>query len=208
MCYRTEIKSNLKNIAKRFNATFDSNNTPILGEEINGFSYPATPVITNQNPDTISSDIHWGLVPLFAKDDSIKKNTLNARIETLEELPSFRDAVNNRCLIIATGYYEWHWNDEKGKTKTKHLIKSANDEIFAFAGIYSSWVNPQTGALFKSYAMVTTTANKTMSYIHNHKLRMPVMLKSSDEKAWLDLNHSVSEFAFPNYDLGLIAFSI
>jgi len=208
MCYRIQINTGIEDIAKRFNARFSANDALVLGEEINGFAYPATPVITNQDPEIIATDFHWGFIPHYAKDNSIRKNTLNARIETLDEKAVFSEAVENRCLIIATAYYDWRWLDEKGKNKQKHIIHSNNDEIFTFAGIYSTWKDPQTNQLLNTYAIVTTAANETMSYVHNHKLRMPVMLKSSDEKAWLDSRNSYSDFAFPTYDPGLIAFAI
>ena len=73
---------------------------------INGFSHPQTAVIIHKEKEIIQP-LQWGLIPHWAKDDSIKKYTLNARIETLSEKPSFRDAIKNRCLILADGYYEW-----------------------------------------------------------------------------------------------------
>lgn len=208
MCYRIQINTGLEDIAKRFNATFESSEDIVLGNEVNGFAYPATPVITDENPNIITSDIHWGFIPHYAKDNSIRKNTLNARIETLSEKPVFSEAVDNRCLIVATAYYDWRWLDEQGKKKEKHIIHSANDEIFTFAGVYSTWNDPQTNQVLKTYAIVTTAANKTMSYVHNHKMRMPVMLKQSDEAAWLDSANHYSDFAFPKYDPGLMAFPI
>jgi putative SOS response-associated peptidase YedK len=208
MCYRIQINTGIEEIAKRFNAHFSEVDEVALGIEINGFAYPATPVITNENPEIVTTDMHWGFVPHYAKDDSIRKNTLNARIETLSEKAVFSEAVENRCLIVATGYYDWRWLDEKGQNKQKHIIHSTNDEIFSFAGIYSAWKDPQTNQVLRTYAIVTTAANETMSFVHNHKLRMPVMLKSSDEKAWLDSSNSYSDFAFPKYDPGLIAFTM
>jgi putative SOS response-associated peptidase YedK len=59
----------------------------------------------------------WGLIPNWAKDDSIRKNTLNAKIETIHEKPSFRDVIQHRCLVLIDGFYEWKWLDEKGKHK-------------------------------------------------------------------------------------------
>lgn len=208
MCYRTQINASIKQIAKRFNANATSDADILLGNEINGFTHPATPIITNEAPTIIATQYHWGLIPNFAKDNTIRKNTLNARIETLDEKPAFREALQNRCLVIATGYYDWHWNDEQGKTKQKYLIHSANNEIFAFAGIYTTWTDPQTSEIIKSYAIVTSPANKTMAYIHNSKLRMPVMLNKGDEAAWLDSSNSHANFAFPKYDATLLAFPV
>ena len=49
----------------------------------------------------------WGLLPTWAKGKSFRKNLLNAKIETIKELPSFRGSVNNRCLVLVDGFYEW-----------------------------------------------------------------------------------------------------
>jgi putative SOS response-associated peptidase YedK len=131
---------------------------------------------------------------------------LNAKIETVFEKPSFRDVLQNRCLIIATAFYEWRWNDEKGKTKQKFQI-NAETEIFAFAGLYSNWTNPENGDILKTYTMLTTEANATMQYIHNHKKRMPIILKQDDEQNWLNGNLAIEKIAFP-YECNLVGFEV
>ncbi len=134
-------------------------------------------------------------------------NCINARIESIDEKASFKNITHNRCLIIASAYYEWHWNDEKGKSKDKYQINSQDDEIFTFAGLYSSWTDPLTNEIKNTYTMVTTKANGLMQYIHNHKLRMPIMLKRQDESAWLDQSVKIEDFAFP-YQGNLVGFQI
>ena len=146
---------------------------------------------------------NWGLIPFWAKNDTLKKSTLNARIETLAEKPAFRNSVENRCLVIANGYYEWQWLDEKGKQKQKYLITPAKEELFAFAGIYSRWKDPQTGNDINTYSIVTTRANELMSEIHNNKERMPVILRPTDRQAWLE-GAAHEDFAFP-YEVELRA---
>src|SRR5690606_7300499 len=91
-----------------------------------------------------------------------------ARIETLEEKPSFRNSIKNRCLIPATNFYEWKWLDEKGKKKEKFNI-GTDEELFAFAGLYSVWNNPQNGQQMLTYTILTTEANGLMAEIHNNK---------------------------------------
>ena len=98
---------------------------------------------------------------------------------------SFKNAIQNRCLILADGFYEWQWLDEKGKKKQKHLVTLKNDDLFAFAGIYSVWINKITGEIRDTYSIVTTEANELMSEIHNSKKRMPVILSEEREKDWL-----------------------
>jgi len=195
MCYRTKLNAVLKDIESTFKARFIEPESYTPMDEINGFSFMKTPVITDENQGGIEM-FNWGLIPFWAKDDKIRKMTLNARIETLKEKPAYRNSVINRCLVIANGYYEWQWLDPKGKEKKKYLITPKDQELFAFAGIYSSWKNPQNQELVNSYSILTTDANELMSEIHNSKKRMPVVLKKEDRKNWLS-GDEVLNFSFP-----------
>ncbi len=127
----------------------------------------------------------WGLIPRWAKDDSIQQNTLNAKIETIHEKPSFRDVIQKRCLVLIDGFYKWKWLDEKGKHKQKYLITLPTHEAFACAGLYSHWRNKNTGETINTYTILTTEANELMSEIHNSKKRIPVIIHSSNEQSWL-----------------------
>ncbi|UJH92137.1 SOS response-associated peptidase [Antarcticibacterium sp. 1MA-6-2] len=171
MCYRTKLNAKIKDLEKTFDAKFIEPEAHTPREEINAFDFCRTPVITNENPEEINL-YHWGLIPQWAKDENIKKMTLNGKIETVTEKPAFRNSVKNRCLILADGYYEWQWLDAKGKNKQKYLIYPKDQKIFAFAGIYSSWIHPENGDLINSYTILTTEANETMAKIHNTKKRM------------------------------------
>lgn len=194
MCYRTKLNAVLKDIESTFNARFIEPESYTPMDEINGFSFMKTPVITYENQGKIEM-FNWGLIPFLAKDDKIRKMTLNARIETLKEKPAYRNSVNHRCLVIANGYYEWKWVDPKGIEKKKYLITPKDQELFAFVGIYSSWKNPENHELVNSYAILTTDANELMREIHNSKKRMPVVLKKEDRKNWLS-GDEVLNFAF------------
>lgn len=202
MCFRTRLNAKITEIEKAFEAQFTEPELYHPQEEINGFDFSTNPVITNFSPGEILF-YNWGLIPFWAKNENLKKSTLNARIETLSEKPAFRNSVENRCLIIADAYYEWQWLDEKGKKKQKYLITSAEEEIFAFAGLYSHWTHPETGANRGTYTIITTRANKLMSAIHNNKQRMPVLLHPRDRQAWLE-GASHHNFAFP-YEVELQA---
>ena len=202
MCYRTKLNSKLQSIEKTFDAQFIDPESYSPREEINAFEFLKTPVITDENPGEIEM-FNWGLIPFWAKDDKIKKMTLNAKIETATEKPAFRNSVGNRCLIIANGYYEWQWLDTKGKQKQKYSIQPKGQDIFAFAGIYSHWRNPQNNELVNSYSILTTEANELMGEIHNNKKRMPVVLREEDRSNWLS-GKDISSFAFP-YEVDLDA---
>lgn len=205
MCFYTQQTAIFEEIETRFSAKVDNRDRFMKSDFVNGFSYPNLPIIVDKTPNIISTNYIWGLIPSWSKDSEIRKNTLNARIETVEEKPSFKNSINNRCLIVVTGYYEWRWLDEKGKEKEKYLINSQEDEIFCLAGLYSKWLNPNSGELLDTYAILTTEADKTMQYVHNHKKRMPVMLNKEDEKKWLDDSNQIKDFAYPNYQPNLIA---
>lgn len=175
MCFFTQQNASIKNLKERFNKEIDDTESLYQSNIINGFLYPNLPIILDKNADIITSDYTWGLLPVWAKNEDFRKHTLNARIETVNEKPSFKNVTNNRCLIIATGFYEWHWNDAKGKTKEKYQINLKDESIFTFAGLYSKWVSPDNGEIKKTYTMLTTQANEIMSFVHNHKKRMPVV---------------------------------
>lgn len=103
--------------------------------------------------------------------------TLNARIETAFEKPSFREAMRyQRCIIPADAFYEWQ---HVGKDKIKYRIHT-DQEIFAFAGIWDSWQD------WKGFSILTMPANPLMARIHNTAQRMPFILKPENEMKWLD----------------------
>lgn len=202
MCFHSKQSREATEVENRFDAKIDNITIFKPQVNINGFDYPSTPIILDENPKIITH-YNWGLIPSWSKDDEIKKFTLNARIETVDEKPSFRNSVNKRCLVIANGFYEWQWLDSKGKNKNKFEIGIGNDELFAFAGLYSQWIDTITGEIKNTYTIVTTEANPLMAEIHNIKKRMPIILKQEDEKKWLE-HQPIQEFAFP-YEVNLVA---
>ena len=148
----------------------------------NGFSHPIINVVTEENPNDLQHFM-WGLIPSWAKNDDIKKYTLNARYETLKTKPSFKTA--KRCLIFADGFYEWKWLDKQGKKKQKYLIELPNSELFSFAGLYDQWINKQTGEIINSCSIITTEAKCVMREIHNSKMRMPMIIENNQMEDWL-----------------------
>ena len=156
----------------------------------NGFSHPNINVVTDENPKDLQHFM-WGLIPSWAKDDDIKKYTLNARYETIKTKPSFKNA--KRCLIFADGFYEWKWLDKQGKKKQKHLIELPNSELFSFAGLYDQWVDKQTGEIINSCSIVTTEAKGIMREIHNSKMRMPLIIENNKMEDWLE-NREINLF--------------
>jgi putative SOS response-associated peptidase YedK len=202
MCFHTIQNKLAVQIERRFKAEMRDKNEFVSSADVNGFTFPKTPVITNEHPEIIEC-YNWGLIPHWANDDHIKSMTLNARVETVNDKPSFRDVVSQRCLVIANGFYEWQWLDYKGNKKVKYEIGIDNEELFAFAGLYSHWTDTQTGEIKNTYTILTTEANPLMAEIHNYKKRMPIILHPEDESRWLN-RAPIEEFAFP-YAVDLMA---
>ena len=125
----------------------------------------------------------WGLIPSWAKDTKIGYRTINARGETVFEKPAFRSAARKRrCLMPASGFYEWRKDGPEKTAKTPHWIHLKNGSPFAFAGLWEQWVSPD-GEAVDSCSIVTTTANDLVREIHE---RMPVILPTSAYERWLD----------------------
>lgn len=195
MCFYSKLTQDALKVANRFKAKFTDENLYTPREIINGFEHSANPIITNRNTSVIQF-FNWGLIPENNYDFNIRKLTLNARIETIDKVNSFKNILTNRCIIPADGFYEWKHISNRGKTvKEKYLITSADDEIFSFAGLYSSWLL-NDGQYINTYSILTTEANELMSEIHNTKKRMPVILRSGDEMNWLD-GQDYRDFSLP-----------
>ncbi len=201
MCFFAQLSKSPAQLESRFDAVFPESKDYQSGM-YNGFAYPKTPIITAEDPKNICL-AHWGLIPHWAKEADIRKYTLNARVETVKQKPSFRDSVKRPCLILADSFFEWQWLDEKGKKKQKYQIGLPNGEAFGFAGLYSRWSNPLTGELRTTYTILTTHANELMARIHNTKKRMPIIVAPGGELEWLSeglskgVHDSVSLHATP-----------
>jgi putative SOS response-associated peptidase YedK len=136
------------------------------------------PTIVSQSPNHIVM-MKWGLVPFWAKDPRMGNKLINARAEGITNKPAFRASVKRkRCLVPATGFYEWKKIDGG---KVPHYVHMRDDSFFAFAGLYDNWRGPN-GSELVSFTIVTTSPNAMMKKIHN---RMPVILRQEDEGLWL-----------------------
>lgn len=124
----------------------------------------------------------WGLVPRWVKDPREFPLVINARVETMADKPTFRDALKHgRCIIPASGYYEWHTNPDK--SKQPYYITLADDRPMALAGLYATWEGPE-GELVDSVATITVPANGQLSPIHD---RMPAILDGQAIDDWLNV---------------------
>ena len=127
------------------------------------------------------AELHWGLVPFWAKDKQIGNRMINARAETAAEKPSFRNAfAKRRCLIVADGFYEW--KGVKGD-KQPYYFTLPDGSPFGFAGLWEEWKggDASSGA-YRSCAVITTEASESVRAIHH---RMPVILRPEMHASWL-----------------------
>ncbi|KAB2338417.1 SOS response-associated peptidase [Cytobacillus depressus] len=180
MCGRFTLTATFEQIIDRFDIE------QFIQEDLFSPSYNVAPSqsvlsVINDGSKNRLGFLRWGLIPSWAKDEKIGYKMINARAETLNEKPSFRNAYKNRrCLIIADSFYEWKRHDDQMKTPMRIKLKS--DELFAMAGIWEQWKSPQGKSIF-TCSVITTTPNELVKDVHD---RMPAILKPENEKIWLD----------------------
>lgn len=183
MCFHSKQSKDAQTLEKRYKAKFLQPELLKTGD-FNAFEHPSCPVITHDNQEFFQFS-EWGLLPQWAKDKNLQKNTLNAKIETIHEKPSFKGCITQRCIIPVDGFYEWQWLDIKGREKQKYLLHIAGYELFSLAGLWNSWINTVTSETVHTFTILTTAANELMSEIHNSKKRMPIVLHPDAEPEWL-----------------------
>jgi putative SOS response-associated peptidase YedK len=124
--------------------------------------------------------LHWGLIPSWAKDPTMGSRLINARSETAAEKPSFRAAYKyRRCLVPASGFYEWQ---KVNGRKQPYFIHLQQEGPFAIAGLWEHWQGAD-GSEIESVTLLTTQANELVQPIHD---RMPVIIAPADYALWLD----------------------
>jgi putative SOS response-associated peptidase YedK len=123
----------------------------------------------------------WGLVPSWAKDVGIGSRLINARAETLADKPAFRAAfARRRCLVPATGYYEWHKpKGAKGRGQP-YFVHPAAGGVLVLAGLYEVWFGGETPLV--TYTIVTTGSAGGLEFLHD---RSPVVVPASAWDGWL-----------------------
>jgi len=124
--------------------------------------------------------MRWGFLPHWYKTDRDGPLLINARAETIAEKPAFRMACRQRrCLIPATGYFEWTKSEDGHRLPWYLFPKTAG--FLAFGAIWQDWTTPE-GQTIATCAMVTTGASDAVSAVHH---RMPVLIEPDDFALWL-----------------------
>ncbi len=154
-----------------------------------GISYNIAPsqkagVIFRNDGGNIYDEFQWGLIPHWAKEKKSAYNMINAKAETVSQKPAFKYPFRHRrCLIPASGYYEWK---KEGNKKIPYYIFLKHDPLFSFAGLYDEW-GPDKDQKTRTFTIITTEANELVAGIHD-KQRMPVIIQKTDRDLWLNLN--------------------
>ena len=183
MCGRFALSAMLTDIAEEFSTSTEPNRTLPVDWNIK----PTQDIYIVKNQEiTIAS---WGLIAPWSKNsnDALRSQSqaINARSESVHEKPTFRTAFRQRrCLVPATGYYEWATELGRYKTKQPVFISRDDEKLLAFAGIFDRWISPE-GEIRDSVAIITRDAVGDLAKVHN---RMPLFLPRDRWGAWMDSN--------------------
>ena len=182
MCGRYVLKGNYPEL---FEGEFSQTRIPFRFEFLMESTWNAAPsqtlpVLIESNGEWIVRGMHWGLIPKWTKPGTKPKvMPINARSETAAEKPMFKSLLKyHRCIVPASGFYEWKRVD--AKTKRPHYIQKADEPLMLMAGLYD--VAETTDGPLQSFTIMTTAANEQMHELHD---RMPVILDADDAPEWL-----------------------
>ncbi len=164
-----------------------------------GEIYPGdtVPIITPGKQNKEVHAVKWGF-PQWNGNGLI----INARSETAAGKPMFKAPFHKRrCIIPATGFYEWKKDTQNEKTtKIKHWI-SINNQLFYMAGLYWFFKDKADETVLQpAFTILTTEANHKMQAIHN---RMPVIIPEKNIEKWLfaeDINEVLPMLVPPDDD--------
>ncbi len=175
MCGRFTLTIDINTVAKAFHVA------PTVQATARYNIAPTQEVVTVMRNGAAHLELlRWGLIPSWAKEESIGSKMINARAETLAEKPSFKGLLRSkRCLVVADGFYEW--KQEHGG-KVPMYITMKDHEPFAFAGLWDTWKSPE-GEQIRTCTIITTNPNDVVLPIHN---RMPAILTPEAREEWLD----------------------
>jgi putative SOS response-associated peptidase YedK len=179
MCGRFTVATDPAEISERFDVVLPEDWAP---------SYNVAPtqdvlgIVRGREHERELRALRFGLVPHWAKDTKGSFSLINARAETVRTRSAYRSLLERRrALIVADGFYEWRTDPDGRKRPVRYTL--ATGELFAFAGLWASWRDPESGAWLDSCSIITTTANGLVAPVHD---RMPVILPREHERDWLD----------------------
>lgn len=159
----------------------------------------------------VARTLRWGLIPADTAPGlrpgrnapARGREWINARVETVATKRSFRDAfATRRCLVPASGYFEWEGEEEVGpdapfrltppSARRPHWHALEGEVIFAIAGIVARWVPEAGREAIESCALITAPALPGVAPVHS---RMPLVLPRGWEEEWLERAPSTPQLA-------------
>ena len=192
MCGRYSAAGTLDEFAKMINFICRA---PYFAPRYNIAPRQQAPVIVLENNQTTMKLMRWGLIPGWAKDESIGDKLINARAETISEKTSFKKPFEfQRCLVVADGFYEWQLS---GRDRTPFRFTMKDNSFFCMAGLWERWIKPPVRGEFEfndldepppsrvveTFSIITTEANPMVARVHE---RMPVILQDAHWQWWID----------------------
>jgi putative SOS response-associated peptidase YedK len=180
MCGRYRRTTSQEELARRYKIALPTERDLPISWNI----APTQDVLTiRYNPETKQrtlDNLRWGLIPSWSKDPKIAYKTVNARAESVDTAPSYRQAFKKRrCLIPSDGFYEWK---KVPDGKIPYTICMEDDSPFVFAGLWEDWKDPEKEVRLHTCTIITGEPNEFVREIHN---RMPVILPEERHEAWL-----------------------
>ena len=173
MCGRYQLKSEPDVLQTLFDGFLMSGHRP----RYNIAPTQLAPIIRIEDGKLVFRDLRFGLIPSWAQEPP-STPLVNARSESVFEKPSFRSSMQfQRCLVPATGFYEWQKN---GSSRDAFLIRMEDSPVITFAGIWASWQD--RAHRIESFAILTRSAGSQLSKIHQ---RVPIAIKANNQDLWL-----------------------
>jgi putative SOS response-associated peptidase YedK len=182
MCGRFTVKATWAELVALYRLTMDGP-PHNLRPRYNVCPTDPVDVVTGQDDKRELVTMRWGLVPRWWSKPlkELRAATFNARAETVETKPFFRDAFKRtRCLIPMSGYYEWQ-DTPSGKQPWYFTARDGSPALTA-AGLWDEWKNRETGERLRSCTMIITDSNEMAAKIHD---RMPAFLTEEQFAPWL-----------------------
>lgn len=162
-----------------------------------GFTYSNSLIIRKQGENKVEAvSAHWEFIPPWIRSIEALKQArkqgipwLNATSEKLLESKLFRQAaLQRRCLVLCSHFFEWRHYTAVGEKKAKtypYCIGLKEKDYFYLAGIWQNWTDKETGENMDTFAIVTTRANALLEQVHNTKKRMPTILTEELAYEWI-----------------------
>jgi len=176
MCGRFALRTPTKKLAEEFRVE----EAPTVKARYNIAPTQSILAVRQSDDGREAVVLKWGLIPSWAKDDSMSARLINARSETVTEKPAFREAFKrSRCIIPADGFYEWQRTEGK---KQPFFFSMRDERMFGFAGLWDRW-KEEGGKVIESCTILTTEANEVLLPVHD---RMPVILHHETYDEWLN----------------------